>query len=232
MEYEKNVGIKLWAVEDRPREKLVAKGSAALTEAELIAILLRSGTSRSTAVQVALNLLSKVNNDLRELGKLTVKELTENKGIGPAKAVTIIAALELGRRRQLSDIKEKKKITSSHDVYDWMSPRVADLKHEEFWVLYLDRANKIINTFQLSKGGISATVADPRLIFQQALGLGACSIILSHNHPSGQLKPSDPDKQLTHKIKDAGNLMDIKLLDHIIVTESGYFSFADEGLIG
>jgi len=231
MQYDKNVGIKFWALEDRPREKLVARGSAALTEAELIAILIRSGTTKSTAVQVALNLLSKVNHDLRELGKLTVNDLTQFKGIGPAKAVSIIAALELGKRRQLSDIKEKKKISSSQDVFDWMSPRIADLKHEEFWVLHLDRGNNIIDTYQLSKGGISATVADLRLIFKKAISLGASSIILAHNHPSGQLIASDADQNLTNKIRDAGQLLDIKLLDHIIISENGYTSFADQNML-
>lgn len=223
--------IKNWAQDDRPREKLLQKGRSSLSDAELLAILIGSGSRNESAVDLCKKILAKSGHSLSELGKLSIKQLIEFKGIGEAKAVTIVAALELGRRRRTEDALEKKKISSSNSVFELMQPVIGELPHEEFWVVYLNNSNKVIDRFQLSKGGITGTLVDVRLALKKALELGATSIILSHNHPSGTLNPSSADKQLTQKLKTAGDSLDIKILDHVIVTEKSYFSFADEGLL-
>lgn len=223
--------IKNWAEDDRPREKLLQKGKISLSDAELLAILIGSGSKNESAVDLCKKILSANGNSLNELGKLSIQQLTTHKGIGPAKAVTIIAALELGRRRRIEEALVKKKITSSSSVFEFMQPIIGELPHEEFWILYLNNSNKIIEHLPLSKGGITGTLVDVRLVLKKALELGATSIILSHNHPSGNLSPSSADKELTQKLKIASESLDIKILDHIIVTEKSYFSFADEGLL-
>lgn len=228
---EKSLTIKSWAEEDRPREKLLDKGRHILTDAELIALLIRSGTKKESAVELSKRILNEAKNNLSELGKFSVKDLTQFKGIGEAKAISIVAALEIGRRRKEKEVSKKEKITSSADIYTIFHQHFLDLPHEEFWILLLNRSNKIINKYNISKGGISGTIADAKIIFKHALEDLACSLILCHNHPSGNLKPSDSDIKLTKKLKEAGTLLDISVLDHIIITETGYFSFADEGLL-
>lgn len=227
---EQNFSIKYWSEDDKPREKLMLKGKAVLSDAELIAILIGSGSRDESAVSLSKRILQRVGNNLNALGKLSIKQLMEFKGIGEAKAVTIAAALELGRRRRTEELPDFFKITSSKAVFDIMQPIIGELLHEEFWVLYLNNANKVIYKGQLSKGGITGTVVDIRLIFKLALEHNATSIILSHNHPSGKLMASDADKEITKKLKFAGEQLDIKVLDHIIVTEKGYLSFQDEGI--
>lgn len=223
--------IKNWAQDDRPREKLLQKGREALSDAELLAILIGSGSRNETAVDLCKKILINTGNSLGELGKLSVKQLTGHKGIGLAKAVSIIAAMELGRRRRTEEALEKKKISSSASVFELMQPVIGELPHEEFWIVYLNNSNKVIERVQLSKGGITGTLVDLRLALKKALELGATAIILVHNHPSGNLNPSNADKQLTLKLKTGGESLDIKTLDHVIVTEKSYFSFADEGLL-
>jgi DNA repair protein RadC len=223
--------IKSWALDDRPREKLLAKGKTALSDAELIAILIGSGNREESAVALSKRILKGVAGNLNELAKLSVKKLTIFKGIGDAKAISIITALELGKRRQLEAASEKPKITSSKDVANLMQPVLGDLEHEEFWVLFLNNSNKVVAKNQMSKGGLTATIVDIRLVFKSALELASVGIIVCHNHPSGKLQPSTADKQLTQKIKEAGIILDIKLLDHLIITEKAYFSFADENLL-
>ncbi|MBT33683.1 MAG: hypothetical protein CMO01_28805 [Thalassobius sp.] len=230
-ESHKDFSIKHWAEEDRPREKLLLKGKSALSDAELIGILIGSGTKSLSAVDVGKLLLKHADNDLYKLSKLNIKELTKIKGIGTAKAISIISALELGRRRKDTEGHKKIKITSSDIAYRSMVPHLSDLPHEEFWIILLNRANEIIKHILISKGGISGTLADTRIIFKNAIDNLACAIILSHNHPSGNLKPSHADIQLTKKLKEAGKLLDIPVLDHIIFTDKGYFSFLDEGLL-
>jgi DNA repair protein RadC len=223
--------IKNWAKDDRPREKLLSLGAEALSHSELLAILIHNGTREKSAVDLAKEVLKLGKDNLNELGKLSVKELMKIKGIGQAKAVTIAAALELGRRRQVSSALEKQAITSSDQIARYLRPRLKDYRHEVFAVLFLNRANKI-NHFQIvSEGGITGTVADPRIILRMALEENAVNIVLCHNHPSGSLKPSRADEELTQKIKEAARFFDITVLDHIIVSEDGYFSFADEGLL-
>ena len=224
-------GIKSWAEDDRPREKLLHKGKLSLSDAELIAILIGSGSRNESAVQLSKRILASTGNQLSELGKLSVKKLCEFKGIGPAKAISIVAAMELGRRRRTEEALEKKKITSSASVFELMQPIIGELYHEEFWIIYLNNSNKVIEQLQLSKGGITGTLVDVRLTLRKALEVGATSIILAHNHPSGTLKPSEADKQLTQKLKTAAQSLDIKVLDHRIVTEKSYFSFGDEGVL-
>ncbi|MCG9970125.1 RadC family protein [Christiangramia crocea] len=226
-----NLSIKKWAEADRPREKLLQKGKASLSDSELIAILLGSGSKNESAVELSKRILSSTLNNLNELGKLSVNQLCKFKGVGPAKAVAIVAALELGRRRRLEEALEQKKITSSRSVYEIMLPVIGELPHEEFWIIYLNNSNKVIEKFQISKGGITGTLVDVRITLRKALELGAVSIILIHNHPSGNLKASEADKQLTKKLKTAAESLDIKVLDHIIVTEKSYLSFADEGML-
>ena len=223
-----NFSIKQWAEDDKPREKLMGKGKAALSDAELIAILIGSGSRNESAVQLSKRILASVDNNLNAIGKLSLKQLMEFKGIGEAKAITIIAALELGRRRRAEETIELKKITSSKDVFELMQPVIGELPHEEFWILYLNNSNKVIYKAQLSKGGITGTVVDIRLVFKIALEQNATSIILTHNHPSGKLLASEADIQITKKLKLAGQQMDIVILDHIIITETGFYSFQDE----
>ncbi len=206
------------------------KGKAVLSDAELVAILIGSGSRNESAVSLSKRILSSVNNNLNALGKLSLKQLMEFKGVGEAKAVSIAAALELGRRRRAEESVELQKITSSKAVFEIMQPIIGELLHEEFWVLYLNNSNKVLYKAQLSKGGITGTVVDVRLIFKMALEHNATSIILSHNHPSGKLLASDADKDITKKLKFAGEQLDIKVLDHIIITENGYLSFQDEGI--
>ncbi|HLN74751.1 MAG: RadC family protein [Methylococcaceae bacterium] len=231
----KKLSIKEWAVEDRPREKMLAKGIRSLSEAELIAILIGSGSLEESAVELSKRVLASANNNLNELGKKTIDDYQKFKGIGPAKAITISAAMELGRRRKESQPLDKIKVVSSSDAAAIFKPLLSDLSHEEFWILLLNRNNVVIDKFMVSQGGLSGTVIDVRIILQKALKMGlenlACSIILCHNHPSGNLVPSEADKEITRKIKEAGKHMDISVLDHIIIGNESYFSFADEGLI-
>ncbi len=223
--------IKNWAIDDRPREKLLRKGKLALSDSELIAILIGSGNRKETAVELSKRILASTQNNLSELGKLSVNQLCKFNGIGEAKAITIIAALELGRRRRLENALERTKITSSRSVFELMQPIIGELPHEEFWIIYLNNSNKVIDKLQLSKGGITGTLVDVRLTLKKALELGAVALILAHNHPSGTLKPSMADKNLTQKLKTASESLDIKVLDHLIVTEMSYFSFADEAIL-
>ena len=220
-----------WAKEDRPREKLLLKGKGSLSDAELIAILIGSGTASLSAVELSKQILAQVDNNLNELARLSVKDLMKFKGIGEAKAISIVSALELGRRRKGSVHLKKQQITSSKDVYELMHPELQDKDHEEFWVLFLNKANKVIKKYSVSSGGVSGTVADPKIIFKTGLENLASAIILVHNHPSGNLQPSEADIALTKKLKDSGSLLEINILDHIIFTDNGYLSFADEGLL-
>ena len=223
--------IKNWSQDNQPREKLLYKGKASLSNAELVAILIGSGSKDESAVALCMRILASVDNNLSELGKLSVKQLMEFKGIGEAKAITIAAAMELGRRRRGEEALEKRKITSSLSAFELMQPIIGELQHEEFWIIYLNNSNKVIQKGQLSKGGITGTLVDVRLVLKNALEVGATGLILAHNHPSGTLKPSEADKQITDKLKTAALSLDIKVLDHLIVTERAYFSFADEGLL-
>lgn len=220
-----------WAEEDRPREKLLLKGKSALSDAELIAILIGSGTKSMSAVDVGKLILSQAGNNLNELARFSVKDLQKIKGIGEAKAISIVSALELGRRRKESEFTEKAKVSCSNDIYQLMKPELMDLPKEEFWVLLLNRANRLIKKEQISSGGVSGTVADPKIIFKFALEQYASSIVLVHNHPSGNLKPSQNDITLTDKMKAAGKLLEIPVLDHVIFSDQGYLSFADEGML-
>lgn len=219
--------IKHWSDDDKPREKLVNKGRSVLSDAELIAILIGSGSRSESAVELSKRILSFVDNNLNELGRLSIKQLMQFKGIGEAKAVTIAAALEMGRRRRGEEAQKIDKINSSKDAYEILQPIMGELEHEEFWILYLNNSNKVLFKSQLSKGGITGTLVDVRLIMKQTLELGAVGIILAHNHPSGTLRPSAADKQITEKIKRASESLDIKVLDHLIVTQKNYYSFAD-----
>ena len=230
-DYKQSFGIKSWAEEDRPREKLLDKGRQVLTEAELIAILIGSGNRDETAVELSKRILSSTGNNLNELGKLNVTELIKFKGIGEAKAISIIAALELGRRRKETETVKREKVITSKDVFEIMKPSMMDLPHEEFWLLMLNRASAVIKKELISRGGVSGTVVDAKIIFKTAVEQYASSIIICHNHPSGNLKPSEADIRLTKNIKEAGKIMEISLLDHLIITEKGFYSFADEGII-
>ncbi len=225
------LNILSWAKEDRPREKLMMKGKSALSDAELIAILIGSGTRSLSAVDVAKKILALAGNNLNELAKFSVKDLIKVEGIGEAKAIAIVSALELGRRRKEAEVFKKQKITCSQDVYELMKPELLDQRKEEFWIVLLDRANGVISKNKISSGGISGTVADPKLIFKMALEQMASGIILVHNHPSGNLQPSGSDGTLTKKIINGGESLEIKVLDHIIFTDNGYYSFADEGMM-
>jgi len=231
MRYQNNLTIKHWAEEDKPREKLLIKGKATLSDAELIAILIGSGTRKMSAVELSKLILSGSGNDLYEMGKLNCTDLQKFKGIGEAKAITIIAAMELGRRRQLTSIKEKPRITSSLDAYKCIYSSMADLNYEVFKIILLNRNNRVLKIETISTGGVAGTVVDPKIIFKKALDMQASSIVLSHNHPSGNLKPSQADESITKKLKTAGETMDIKVLDHLIISSDGYFSFMDEGMM-
>lgn len=219
-----------WSEDDKPREKLMLKGKSALSDAELIAILIGSGSRNESAVDLSKRILSSVDNNLNALGKLSITQLMTFKGIGEAKAISIIAAMELGRRRRSEDALELKKVTSSKVIFEIMQPIIGELPHEEFWIIYLNNSNKVISKSQLSKGGITGTLVDVRIVFKTALEMGATALILCHNHPSGTLVPSEADKQITRKLKLAGESLEIKVLDHLIVTEASYYSFADEGI--
>ena len=223
--------IKNWSQDDQPREKLRDKGKSVLSDAELVAILIGSGSRNESAVDLSKRILASVDYDLNALGKLSIKQLMAFKGIGEAKAITIAAALELGRRRRLVDSRIVNKIQSSQSVYELMQPVLGELPHEEFWILYLNNSNKVITKNQLSKGGITGTLVDVRLVLKKALEVGATALILCHNHPSGTLKPSRADQEITQKLKSAAMSLDIKVLDHLIITEKAYFSFADDGLL-
>jgi len=223
--------IKNWSQDDQPREKLRDKGKAALSDAELVAILISTGNREESAVALCKRILASVDNNLSELGKLSITQLTAFKGIGEAKAISIAAAMELGRRRRGEEALDKQKISSSTSVFEFMQPILGELAHEEFWIIYLNNSNKVIQKNQLSKGGITGTLVDVRLALKKALEVSATGIILVHNHPSGTLKASEADKKLTQKLKTAGESLDIKVLDHLIITEKAYFSFADEGIL-
>lgn len=226
-----STSIKNWAADDRPREKLLHKGSGALSNSELIAILINNGSKDKSAVDLAKDILKLGSDNLNELGKLTLKDFQQIKGIGEAKAITIAAALELGRRRQAAATLYKPVVQSSKDIAQYLKAVLKDFSYEVFAVLFLNRANKINHFEIISRGGITGTVADPRIILKKALEEDATSIILSHNHPSGSLKPSKADEELTQKIKEAAKYFDIRVIDHIIVSEEGYYSFADEGIL-
>ncbi|TDS60199.1 JAB domain-containing protein [Myroides indicus] len=245
------IPINFWSEDDRPREKLLTKGKTALTDAELLAILINSGNRNESAVDLCRRILQDNGNSLPELARLSEKQLMTYKGIGEAKALSIVAALELGQRRRMREVTVSQKITCSKDVFEMMQPRVGELSHEEFWVILLSNANrvrkivksrdmlieerfnsqKVIDTLNISKGGMTGTVLDLRILFKLALEYQATAVILVHNHPSGKLKPSHADIQLTKKVVEAGKIMDIVILDHFIITEFDYFSFADNGLI-
>ena len=227
----KKLTIKGWALDDRPREKLVLKGKKSLSDAELIAILIGSGSKNESAVSLSKKILISANNNLKELAKLSVEELTKFHGIGTAKGIAIITALELGERRQLETALELPKVSTSKGVFHLMQPIIGDLQHEEFWAIFLSNSNKVIAKHRLSKGGLTATIVDVRLLYRKALGTECVGVIVCHNHPSGKLTPSAADMEITQKIKDAGSTLDIKLLDHLIITEKLYFSFADDGIL-
>lgn len=231
MEEHQRLGILSWAEEDRPREKLLLKGKAALSDAELLGILIGSGTRSLSAVDLCKLILQESEQNLNQLAKLSVKDLQKFKGIGEAKAICIVSALELGRRRKEAPPVKRPKITCSQDAYDIIKAELWDQPHEEFWLLMLNRANQVIRKERCSAGGVSGTVSDPKIIFKAALQQLASSLILVHNHPSGNLKPSEADLKLTKKLKEAGAMLDIPVLDHLIFTDHGYYSFADEGVL-
>lgn len=221
--------LKAWAEADRPREKLMNQGRNALSDSELLAILIRSGTKKETAVELSRRILNSVSNDLMQLSRLSIGDLMKFKGMGEVKALTVMAALELGRRRRSAEAVQLVKVTSSKTVAEVFTPLLSDLNHEEFWVLLLNRANNIIGKYQISKGGLAGTVVDSKVIFKLALDASASSIIMCHNHPSGNHKPSDADLSLTKRIVEAGKVLDISVLDHLIIAGELYYSFADEG---
>lgn len=226
-----STSIKNWAIDDRPREKLLAKGATALSNSELIAILLNNGSRNKSAVELAREILKLGGDNLNELGKLSLTDFKQVKGIGQAKSIIIAAALELGRRRQASSSLEKTVVRSSRDIAQYLQATLKDYSYEVFAVIFLNRANKINHFEIISKGGITGTVADPRVILKKALEEDATAIVLCHNHPSGNLQPSRADEELTKKIKEAANYLDIRIIDHIIVSEDGFYSFADEGIL-
>lgn len=231
MQYTTGKSIKHWAEEDRPREKLVLKGKSSLSDAEILAIIIGSGNRDESAVELAQHILADNNNNLNALSALSLNELMKYKGIGEAKAINIIAALELGRRRRSSEAMDQKSINSSRDAFELLYADLADNSFEEFWIILLKRNNQIISKKRISEGGLAGTVADPKKIFKMALDAQASSIILCHNHPSGNLKPSEQDKQLTRKIVQAGKTLEIAVLDHLIFGNDAYFSFADENML-
>ena len=223
--------IKNWATEDRPREKMLAKGREALSDAELIAILIGSGNSNETAVDLSRRILKNVGDNLITLSQLSINELTTYNGIGEAKAVSIAAALELGRRRRFAEVARQTYIKNSKDAFEYFYMRMSDLEHEQFWILLLNPANKVIKLAKISDGGINGTSADPKRIFKIALENNATALMLCHNHPSGNVEPSDADKSITRSIVNGGKILEIKILDHLVVGIDNYFSFADSGLI-
>lgn len=223
--------VRFWAKEDRPREKMVNKGKTSLTDAELLAILMNTGTKDESVINLSQRVLSAVQNDLLRLSRLSIQELMRFKGIGEAKAITIAAALELGRRRRDKEAYSKPFIKSSKQAFEILATSLSDIPHEEFWILVLNRANKVTGKYKVSSGGLTGTVADQRIIFKKALDDAACCLILAHNHPSGNLKPSQADIQLTKKMVEAGKILDIDVMDHLIISETDYYSFADNGLL-
>ncbi len=231
MENPKKLRIREWAESDRPREKLLANGASSLSDAELLAILIASGNKKETAVELSQRILNKAGNSLNEMGKWSVREFSSFNGIGSAKAITIAAALELGRRRQQTGNNLKPKITTSREVYEIFQPLLCDLLYEEFWIMLLNRSNRVIERIRVSQGGIAGTVTDIRIILKHAVLHSASSIIVCHNHPSGNLQPSRSDRKITEKLVAAADLMEIKVLDHIIISDHSYLSFADEGMI-
>ena len=231
MQAYKSKALSSWAVEDRPREKVKTKGIQHLSDSELLAILLGSGTKNQTAVELARTLLHSSGNNLVDLGKQSLPDLVRIKGIGPAKAITLLAAMELGRRRAGMYPTEKVQVKSSETVYKLFHPLLGDLDHEEFWLLMLNRANRVLGRYKVSQGGLSGTVIDTRIILKKALDNLASSIIVCHNHPSGNMQPSDADVKITGKLRKAAEMLDIKLIDHVIIADKSYFSFADEGVI-
>ncbi len=228
---EGRLSIRDWARDDRPREKLMTLGAGSLSDAELIAILIRSGTTKESALDLAKRIMGQVGNDLHRLGGSSIGDLTQLNGMGEAKAIAIIAALELGRRRRASGVQDRPSIATSATAYELIRPKLVELPHEEFWLLLLDRGNRLIEPAAVSKGGLHGTVADPKVIFKMALDRRASSIVLCHNHPSGQLRPSQEDIQLTRKLVDGAKLLDISIHDHLIVGGEGYYSFADNGML-
>jgi DNA repair protein RadC len=229
--YQDKISIKAWAEEDRPREKLSTHGRRALTDAELIAILIGSGSRTESAVELSKRILHHYDNNLNKLAKASIQELSNFRGIGEAKAISIIAALEIGRRRDDTEIKAIESILSSKDAYNMMRRHLVDLNHEEFWIILLGKSSKVLGKELISKGGLSGTVADPKIIFHVALQHQASGVILIHNHPSGNLKPSQSDISLTKKLSEAGRMLDIQIFDHLIISDNGYFSFGDESLL-
>ena len=227
-----SLSIRQWSTDDRPREKLRRKGRSVLTNAELIAILIGSGNREESAVELARRLLWASGDSLSGLGDLSVEQLMRFKGIGEAKAISIVAAMELGRRRKTAPVQKRRSVGSSGQVFELLQPILGELPHEEFWIVYLNNANHVIQSEQLSKGGITGTLVDVRLVMKKALDLSAVSIILAHNHPSGITKPSQADKEITQKMIAASQTLDIKVLDHLIITRESFFSFADNNLIG
>lgn len=231
MEHSHKLSIAQWALEDRPREKMMEKGAEALSDAELLAILIGSGNTDESAVALMRRLLVSCDNNLNSLAKWEVRDYSQFKGIGPAKSITIMAALELGKRRKLQDAKERQRISCSKDIYDLFQPIMCDLEQEEFWVLLLNQATKLIDKIRISAGGIDGTYTDVRTILREALLHRATQIAVVHNHPSGNSSPSQPDKTLTEHIRSAAGTMNIRLIDHVIVCEDKFYSFADEGLL-
>lgn len=227
--YETKLPITAWAEDDRPREKMMLKGRQSLSDAELIAVLIGSGTTKLSAVDLSKQILQTFNNDLNALAKLNIKELTKFNGIGDVKAIKIVAAFELCRRRKGDNSAKIQRITCSKDAYYLINPYVTDIQHEEFWVIFLGRSNKVLTIANVSKGGMTSTIADPKIIFKQALEHSATNLILVHNHPSGSLSPSQQDIILTNKLIKAGELLEIQVIDHLIIGDRQYYSFADEG---
>lgn len=224
-------GIKTWSPDDRPREKLLAKGLAALSDAELIAILIGSGSKTESAVDLSRKILKSVDNDLGALGALSIKDLVQFKGMGEAKSLSVVSAIELGRRRRAGEFKKDDRIRSSKDVYERFLQYMSDLPHEEFWVMCLSRSQNVLDVSKIGEGGLSSTIADPKKVFKLALENNAASIIVAHNHPSGNLQPSSEDNKLTERLRQNGTLMECPLIDHLIVTDIGYYSYADEGTL-
>lgn len=231
MTEESRLSIRDWAKDDRPREKLMTMGAGSLSDAELIAILIRAGSTKESALDLAKRIMGQVGNDLHRLGGMSVIDLTQFKGMGEAKAIAIVAALELGRRRRTAEVQERPSITASSSAYELVRAKISELPHEEFWLLLLDRGNRLVESMAVSKGGLHSTVADPKVIFKAALDRRASSIVLCHNHPSGQLRPSQEDITLTKKLVEGARLLDIAIHDHLIVGAGGYFSFADNGML-
>ena len=231
MENKHKLSISQWALEDRPREKMMDKGASALSDAELLAILIGSGNTEESAVELMRRLLLSCDNNLNSLAKWEVSDYSRFKGMGPAKSITVMAALELGKRRKQQSVRERKQIICSKDIYEIFQPIMCDLEREEFWILLLNQAAKLIDKIRISTGGIDGTYADVRTILREALLQRATQIVVTHNHPSGNIRPSQPDKTLTEHIRKAADTMNIRLIDHVIVCEDAYFSFADEGLL-